>query len=598
MSDNPNKDKFESEEQKTAPTVEESTPDTKPQSTIFQKHVYETKKPVKNGNIKRLIICAVALVICGAIVGSIFLTKSLLPDDTASATSSVPEESTIPVIKLKDIVKDSTVKVDGKDATVDTNIESVYFINNFDEFTVKNYFTEVEKKEKATTSSTSSTASTASTSSTAKTEYTHDTNWYVDGLDRDLTVSSAIYDAVKKCLTINAVREMPNSFSSVEEYHKYYGMKDKLTAGVVVRFNDGTDMLTISLGQAVGTGDVFYVLTTLSDTVYAITTEYADYFFCSTKEFADPTVITPIEYSEDKKFYFNENKELARFDSIKITGEVFGNKTYTFGLATGASADYMPYKMTAPYTRPASSEFIGKILKIVNDGLEASVLYSYSVTEEDRKECGLDKPKCTVEVKIDDYKVKLIIGGFRDDGTESLSAMVEGKKQVFGIDKEDLAFLINASNDITKLFNPGFILEEIYTVESFEMKVGSDKYKFNLKHTPRESDDKVMDTEVKLGSSTMNATYFKRIYGRVLMLSLLEFVTEAERAEPVLSVTFNFKDNGGSKKVDFTESPDDIYHYVAWVDGTPLGEVLKSSVTDILDCLEIYLDGGEVPDTW
>ncbi len=591
MSDNPNKDMLDGEEQKTAPTVSKDE-NTEPQSTIFQKHIYDTKKPVKNGNMKRLIICIVALVICGAVVGSIFLTKSLLPKDTASTTSSAPEESTIPVIKLKDIVKDSTVKVDGKDATVDTNIDSVYFINGLDEFTVKNYFTKTPEKETASSSASST------TSSAQKEQYTHDTNWYVEGIDRELTVSSTIYDAVKNCLTINAVREMPNNFSSVEEYHKYYGMKEKLTAGVVVRFNDGTDMLTISLGQSVGTGDVFYVLTTLSDTVYAISTEYADHFFCSTKEFAEPTVIKPIEYSEDKKFYFNENKQLARFDSIKISGEVFGGKTYTFSLATGASADYIPYKMTSPYVRPASDEFIGKILNMINEGLEASALYSYSVTDKDREECGLDNPKCILEVKVADYKVKLIIGGYLNDGTETMTAMIEGKTQVFGIDKNDLAFLINASNDVTKLFNPNFILEEIYTVESFEIKTRSDKYKFNLKHTPRESDKDVKDTEVKLGNSTMNASYFKRIYGRVLMLSLLEFVTEAEKTEPVLSVTFNFSGKGGSKKVEFTESPDDIYHCVAWVDGTPLGEVLKSSVTDIIDCLEIYLDGGEVPDTW
>lgn len=598
MSENPNKDIMDGEEQKTAPAATEETNTPNSQSTIFQKHVYETKQPTKNGNMKRLIICIVALVICGAVIGSIFLTKSLIPKDTASANSSALEESTIPVIKLKDIVKDATLKLDGKDATVDTNIESVYFVNGYEEFTAKTYFTEVEKKEK-TADTASATSSAASTSSgETKKEYSHDTGWYVEGIDRELTVSDAIYEAVKGCLTINAVREMPNNFSSVEEYHKYYGMTDKLTAGVVVKFNDGTEQLTISLGQAVGTGDMNYVLTTLSDTVYAISAEYADKFFCSTKEFADPTMIEPIGYSEERKFYFNENKKLARFDSIKISGEVFGGKTYTFGLATGASADYMPYKMTAPYVRPASDEFIGKILNIVNDGLNASVLYSYSVTDKDRKECGLDKPKCTVDIKIGDYKVKLIIGGFRNDGTESLAAMVEGKKQVFGIDQDDIAFLIGASNDITKLFNPNFILEEIYTVESFEMKTGSDSYKFMLKHTPRETDDKVMDTEVKLGSSTMNTTYFKRVYGRVLGLSLLEFVTEAEKTEPVLSVTFNFNENGGSKKVEFTESADDIYHYVAWVDGTPLGEVLKSSVVDIIDCLDLYLDGSEVPDTW
>jgi hypothetical protein len=82
------------------------------------------------------------------------------------------------------------------------------------------------------------------------------------------------------------------------------------------------------------------------------------------------------------------------------------------------------------------------------------------------------------------------------------------------------------------------------------------------------------------------------------MLSLLEFVTEAEKPEPVLKVTFNYIGDTKPRVVEFTESPDDIYHYVAWVDGTPLGEVLKSSVDDIINCLDTYLNGGTVSDTW
>ena len=95
----------------------------------------------------------------------------------------------------------------------------------------------------------------------------------------------------------------------------------------------------------------------------------------------------------------------------------------------------------------------------------------------------------------------------------------------------------------------------------------------------------------------MNTQSLKLIYQRVLMLSLTEYVLEEARTEPVFAVKFNFIE-GGSKLVEFTESPDDIYHYTAWVDGTPLGEVIKSSVTDIIDCLDTYLSGGTVPDTW
>ena len=595
----------EPEIESTEPKAENAGQDTQEQgSTIFVKHVYDTKKPTKNGNVKRLLICLVALVLCGAVIGSIFLTKALLPEDPVTESSSVPEESTIPVVKYKDVVKDSFVEIDGQKVEVDTNIESVHFVNGYEEFTAVPFFTKAEPK-KETTSSTSSTASSAASSATSsgttssetKKEYLYDTNWQVKDIDKSKTVSDAIFEAIENCLNISAFREMENSFASVEEYHKYYGMTDKLNAGIVVKFNDGTEDLMLTVGSAVANGESYYFMSSRSDTIYAITSDSAENFFCSTKEFADPTVVPAYVKTEDNKSYFNESGKLARFDSIKITGDVFGGKTYEFELNKGVSADYMPYRMKLPYSRPASDSFIGTLLNLIGDGIDASVLYSYSATDKDREECGLDNPKCIVEVKIKDYRLKLIIGGARNDGTESLSAMVEGKDQVYGIDQDDLAFLINASNDITQMFNPNFIMEDIYTLKSLDMKVKSGSYRFDIKHTARPDDEDVFDTEVKLGTSVMDTQSFKHLYQSVLMLSLLEFVTEAEKTEPVLAISFNFIE-GGSKLVEFTESPDDMYHYTAWVDGTPLGEVLKSSVTYAMDNLEIYLNGGEVPDNW
>lgn len=574
----------EAEVNKTEPEV---------QSTIFTKHVYETKKPAKSGWTRRIVVCVVALVLCLAIIGSVILADKLLPGaSSSSANNSGLEEETYTVLSFEDIVKDSKVKIDGVEAEVDTNIDSVYFVNGYDQFTVKNYFVKAEKKE-----TTSSSASSSTTSSNAKT-YDYETRWYVDGIDKELTLSDSIADTIEDCLNVKGFREMKNNFNSVEEYHEHFGMSDKLTAGVVVTFNDGTEKLVISVGDALATGDSYYFMTSLSDTIYAVKTDYTEAYFTSTKSFADSTVIEKIVKTDKNSKYYNSTGQLARFDKIRLSGEVFGGKTYEFGLATGVSADYMPYKMTAPYKRPANDAFISNILKIASDGLEATVLYSYNTTDKDNKECGFDKPKCVIELTIDDYSFKLTIGGNREDGTDSMTAKVEGKPQAYGIDPDDIAFLIAASNDITKMFNQNFILEDIYTIKSFKMEVPDGSYKFDLKHVLREGEDDVYDTEVKLGNTVMKTQSFKLIYQRVLMLSLLEYVTEAEKGKTVLKCTFNYIEGGEPKVVEFTESPSDRYHYVAWVDGTPLGEVLKTSLDDITTNLEVYLNGGDVPDTW
>ena len=65
----------------------------------------------------------------------------------------------------------------------------------------------------------------------------------------------------------------------------------------------------------------------------------------------------------------------------------------------------------------------------------------------------------------------------------------------------------------------------------------------------------------------------------------------------MFSVDFEYIE-GGTKRVEFTESENDRYHYVVWVDGTPLGEVLVSSVKDITDNLAKYVAGQEVTEVW
>jgi hypothetical protein len=83
----------------------------------------------------------------------------------------------------------------------------------------------------------------------------------------------------------------------------------------------------------------------------------------------------------------------------------------------------------------------------------------------------------------------------------------------------------------------------------------------------------------------------------VLLLSLLSFATEAEKTDTLVSITFDYIE-GGKKIVEFTQSPNDAYHYIAWVDGVPLGEVLTSNITDIADNLHKYLNGETIPERW
>ena len=61
-----------------------------PQSTIFVKHEYNTKKPARNGGRRRVLVCVLSVVLCIAIAASVVLVVNLIPNpnDAASSTPS------------------------------------------------------------------------------------------------------------------------------------------------------------------------------------------------------------------------------------------------------------------------------------------------------------------------------------------------------------------------------------------------------------------------------------------------------------------------------------------------------------------------------
>ncbi len=595
MSDMPNKEQeLDNENSTEAPIDIQKNDDTaaqseKASSTIFVKHVYNTKKPAKNGSTKRILICITALIVCIAIGGCVFLADILIPkeDDKGDNSSALVEEQKYTVLQVNDFVKDSIVTIDGKDVTVNTNISKVSFSNQFGEFSIIPFFAKAGENTSASSES----------SSQEGNSYLYDTFWCIDGIDKNLTDSELLATAVKKTMTIKALNKMENTFSSVEEYHEYYGLL-KPTRSAVITFNDGTADLKIYVGSILAQGDRYYFTTSKEDTVYVVNSNYADNYNCIDRDFANNSIINPIVKTDNNAKYFNQNEDLAKYDTIKVYGSVFGDEVYEFGMNDGETADYMPYKMTAPYKRPANYSFINSILNFARNGLKANYTFAYDMDEVNLEIGGITKPKCVVEVKIGDYNYKLIIGGVLGDKTESLVTMVDGKRQVFGINPTDIQFLIDAADDITKMYNATLITEDIYTVKSVEISASGKTHLFNLKHTERADNEGVYDTVVTYNGMTMDTQSFKLIYQRVLMLSMIEFVSEAPTKEPILTVKFNYLSGNPSRIVDFTVSDSDSYRCIAWVDGTPLGEVLKSSVDDVISCLKIYLDGGTVPDTW
>ncbi len=570
---------------------ENETPETKVTfdtegSTIFTKHEYSTKKPIKNAGKKRILICTVSLVLCVAIGASIFLVDRFMPVDNGSNNSSNGiEELSFKLLTAEKTIKESSVDIDGSKVEVATNISGVGIYNKYSNYAILPYYEPAEKAEESSASS--------STSSEQKKEYLYDTKWYINGIDKNLTVTTEINSYITKCLNITASRKLENTFSTVEEYHEYYGIDDP-TRVLTVEFNDGTEKIELLVGKIIATGDGNYVTITGDESVYIVSDDYIMNLDYLPIHFADKTMVPEIEKTDANKGYFNDEGVLARFDYIKISGSLIGDREVKFTMNPVTASNSMPYMMTSPYKRPANNEFIDNILEMARSGLDASSLYSFNCTDENFKISGFDEPKCVIEMKVGDYKFKVTIGRRMQEDSSGLSALVEGKPQIFNLDASTVDFL---SDDITVMFNEDFLMENIYAVKGLTFKDNIGTYKFDISHKLQSGSDNVYDTFVKLDGKEMETASFKRIYQRVLLLSLLSFATEAEKTDTLVSITFDYIE-GGKKIVEFTQSPNDAYHYIAWVDGVPLGEVLTSNITDITDNLHKYLNGETIPERW
>lgn len=568
----------------TQPSVE-ATPkkyDTE-NSTVFQKRVYNEKKPVKKGDTKRIVTVVVACVLCVAIGVSIFSVIKFLPENTdaSSELTSLPS-TTVDVLSYDKLVKNSTAKVNGKNETVSSNIKSFSINNYYESYTFSPYYVK----------SSSSTASSNISSTTDKPKY--NAMWQINGIDSNLTLSTSIESHMKNCLNIVATRAMENTYSTLEEYYKTYGIdRENFTRGVVVEFNDGTEDMVILVGDRIPTGGGNYVTVSGDEKVYVVSDSIIQYYDYLPIDFADKTMVGSLLKDDKSSKYFNEQDELMYFDYIKLSGELMGGKTVSFKISDSPSSEFMPYLMSSPYTRPANDEFISKIIALASGGLKADSLLTFKATDKNIKNCQLDKPKCVIEFKAGSYKFKLIVGGIIQEGSTSLPVVVEGKQQIFYVDKSVFDFV---PADIKEMFGVNIVMENIYTLKGLEYTYSKGTHRFDIIHTPITGETDMYTTKIKKGSTEYDTVSFKNLYQRVLAMSLLDFDTDVKKGAQVLKIRFIHK---AYKDIvlEVTECAESQYHYYVYVDGVVYGKVLKTSAQEIITNLDLYVSGELVPET-
>ncbi len=508
-----------------------TAPAEEPVSTIFVKHEYNDRKPIskKKKTVKNIVFVAVSVILIAALTVGIVKWDTWFPE-----TSDDGGEKPTLTFTIMDLDPN----------TVDT----VHIKNEANDYVIK-----ANDEEKSF--------------------------WVIDGVDKTLTSASLIDGFITNLCQL----EVTGLIAENCEDLSVYGL-DKPTRTAVITFNDDTAPITVTVGAALPMSSGNYLKISTSNNVYSVSNTVIDYYDHYKEDFAELSIYKELTKPTTDEYYFS-SAGIARYDYIKLSGKMYPTPV-EFAVNNGVASEYLPYKLVKPHERPADNETVTKMLDFFVAAFSADSLVSYEATDIELEAFGFKDPLCVFEVKAAGVTRKFTLGTIINNSDPYYTLMVDDRKQVFTAKTEDFSFL---SGDITDLYNDTIVTEDIYTVNALTIESEGKKHRFDLVHK-EDSDPDVTakTTTVTYNGKTLDTPKFKTLYTKVLISNLQEFVTEAEVTTPVMTITFSHID----EKLDDTVVR--LYTYtdrrlLVTVNGTPIGYVLNSSVTDIKTALSELL---------
>lgn len=289
-------------------------------STLFTKRTYDGKPPRKNKSFPLRIAAYLAAIV--VLAGGTFLMSRMLPDQNTAAESENLLKTPILQLKPQDV---KSISVKGAEN-----------------------FTLLCQPQTQTTESGS------------KTEYI----WQLEGVAAELLNLSVTESYANGLLHIDALRTMTGTNGD-------YGFPSD-GAGITILMQNGTTH-TLQFGaesmDAIGN----YLLLDGS-TVYVVESSVAEKTATVPADFADLTIINALpaeEYTE----YVTDNA-ITGFDRLTLTKKGSPAVVITAKKTNNA----FEYGMESPKSTSVSTESMQPVLSILQSGLTADGLYSYTIT--------------------------------------------------------------------------------------------------------------------------------------------------------------------------------------------------------------------------
>ncbi len=319
-----------------------------------------------------------------------------------------------------------------------------------------------------------------------------------------------------------------------------------------------------------------YATTSKDDAVYYIAgiSEFYHYQKNIT-DFVEPELIPAISKEEDYSDEHYSKGQLIMCDKIVVGGNVLGD-TYTIQSQDADNVTtFTSYVITSPTKRPANDDNVGNIVALFSYGIQATGCYSYTVTDEDIKKFGLDKPDFEVTVYVDNIK-RSFKATKQADG--NYAVFYEGNKTIMSVPESSIT---PATYDRSDLFNALLFIENITNAQSVTVQSGDNKVVFDIETEHDEENDTDSLEKVSCNGKELQKSNFQNYYQYLVGIkaqSYEEQDTKGMTPDTVLTLTHKGGKSGTTVKYFKITNA----RYQVEVNGVKMGLISSSEHTRIM----------------
>lgn len=381
------------------------------------------------------------------------------------------------------------------------------------------------------------------------------TVWHLDGIDASLTESDTISSIANNAISLSASREVDPKNRPLSDF----GL-DNPIATATVKFSDGTEGYSVSIGKVSPDNSGTYIKVSNNDKVYVVDSHITDAFTFEAIDLGSAQPFAPATFEGDISSYVDESGVLKSFDSITVSGKNFPQKLTIEPYVNDIRTTVVSYIITTPHFRYADNADL--LLSPFSNGISVAGSYSFDMSQENLKKYGLDNPDLIISISINS-QVKTFKLSKVDDNY--FAVINEDSKQ---IKKVAVTSLTVANIKTETFYNKWISMEPIKEISNYTVITEGKTYNFDIKYLP---DDEENEYVVTHNGKKLTARNFQSFYGDFSILKCVDFENDTVSGEPAAVVKYKFTLQGDEVKIEFYKVSETKYQ--CFKNGVSLGRI-------------------------